>query len=489
VQQFIGGAMLPPASGAYLDDIEPATGRVHARLPDGDERDVARAVAAAAAAFPAWSATPAAERARMLQRLASLIEADAEAFARAESADTGKPLAVARSVDIPRAIANFRFFATAILHAQSEAHITDHAALNYTLRRPVGVVALIAPWNLPLYLLSWKIAPALAAGCTAVAKPSELTPLSAHLLAEGCIRAGLPPGVLNIVHGPGRAVGRALVEHPGVAAISFTGGTATGTDIASRAGPRFKRLALELGGKNPMLVFADADMDRAVSEGVRVAFSNQGQICHCGSRVLVEHSAFPSFLERFVDRVRRLRVGDPLEPTTEQGALVSAAHREKVMRYIELAREEGGTVHCGGGPPADLPERCREGFFVEPTVITGLPMNCRVNQEEVFGPVVTITAFDAEDQALELANATSYGLSATLWTENLTRAHRVADRLACGTVWVNCWMLRDLRVPIGGVARSGVGREGGEEALRFFTEPKNVCIALGADSGPAGTAR
>lgn len=478
IQHYVGGELVDPASGSWLDNLEPATGQVYSRLPDGDERDVQCAVDAAAQAFPAWSATPAAERSRLLLRIADLIEADLDRFARAESVDTGKPLRLAKAVDIPRAVANFRFFATAILHTHSEMHATDARALNYTLRRPIGVAGLISPWNLPLYLLSWKVAPALATGNTAVAKPSELTPMTAHLLAEACIAAGLPAGVLNIVHGLGGKVGQAITTHPSVGAISFTGGTATGADIARRAGPSFKKLALELGGKNPNLVFADADLARAVPESVRAAFSNQGQVCHCGSRILVERHAYDAFVERFVAETKKLSVGDPLEPATDQGALASKGHFEKVSGSIALAKQEGGTVLCGGGPPASLPERCRNGFFLQPTVITGLDVHCRVNQEEVFGPVVTIIPFDDEAQAVEYANSTPYGLSATVWTENLTRAHRLADQLACGTVWVNCWMLRDLRVPIGGVKNSGVGREGGEEALDFFTEAKNVCVAL-----------
>lgn len=478
IQHFIGGTPTDPISGAWLDDVEPATGHVIARLAAGDARDVQCAVDAAAKAFPGWSATPAGERSRILLRIADLIEADLERFAQAESADTGKPVTAARGTDIPRAVANFRFFATAILHTRAATHATDHRALNYTLRRPIGVVGLIAPWNLPLYLLSWKIAPALAAGNTAVAKPSELTPMTAHLLAEVCERAGLPPGVLNIVHGRGSEVGPAISTHAGIGALSFTGGTLTGADIARRAGPTFKKLALELGGKNPNLVFADADPDRAVSESVRAAFSNQGEICHCGSRILVERSAYDGFVERFVAETLKLKVGDPLDPGADLGAIVSKDHFERVSGYVALARDEGGSVRCGGGRPANLPDRCRGGWFMEPTVITGLGMACRVNQEEIFGPVVTILPFDDEAQAVELANATPYGLSATIWTGDLTRAHRLADRLACGTVWVNCWMLRDLRVPIGGVKHSGVGREGGEDALDFFTEAKNVCVAL-----------
>ena len=478
LRNYIAGELVPPESGRYFDDLEPATGAALARVPDSDGRDVAHAVAAAAAAFPAWSATAAAARSRILLRLADLIDTRREELAREESTDTGKPLELARSLDIPRASANFRFFAGAILHEQSEAHLTDRAALNYTLRRPRGVAGLISPWNLPLYLLSWKVAPALAVGNTAVAKPSELAPLTAARLAELGEEAGLPRGVLNIVQGTGRSAGAALVAHPSVETISFTGGTATGAAIATAAAPGFKKLTLEMGGKNPAILFADADLDLAIPGIVRAAFTNQGQICLCGSRILVERSILPEFLTRFVAAVRDLRTGDPLEPGTDIGAVVSAAHRGKIEAYLDAARADGGTFHCGGGRPAQLPPRCRDGFFVEPTVISGLPMDCRVNQEEIFGPVVTVTPFGDEAEAVALANQSPYGLAASLWTRELSRAHRVADRVGCGTIWVNCWLLRDLRVPFGGLGQSGLGTEGGADALRFFTDAKNVCVRL-----------
>ncbi len=477
----IGGELVEPADGAYFDDVDPATGAVCAQVPDSDERDVARAVEAAHRAFKGWSGTPAAERSRLLGHLADLIEGDLDELARLESIDTGKPLSVARSVDIPRAVANFRFFATAILHTTGQSHQTDTTALNFTLRAPRGVAGLISPWNLPLYLFSWKVAPALATGNTAVGKPSELTPMTAHRLAELSIEAGMPPGVLNIVHGYGAKAGAAIVSHPDVPTISFTGGTDTGAHIARTAGPMFKRLALECGGKNPTIVFADADFDDALATSVRAAFSNQGEICLCGSRLLVERPVYDRFVEQFVARTRSLTVGDPMNDGTDLGALISAEHLAKVESYVELARAEGGTIACGGRRPApeSLGDRCRDGVFLEPTVVTGLDASCRTNTEEIFGPLVTIMPFDDTDEAVAQANATKYGLSASVWTRDLDRAHHVAEHLQAGTVWVNCWLLRDLRVPFGGMKSSGVGREGGEEALRFFTEPKNVCIRIG----------
>ncbi|MGI8820507.1 MAG: aldehyde dehydrogenase [Chthoniobacterales bacterium] len=477
IANFIGGEWREPASGTYLDNIEPATGKVYSCVAESDARDVEFAVAAAEKAFAGWSRTPAAERSRLLLRIADFIERDLEKLALAESIDTGKPLSLARNLDIPRAASNFRFFATAILHTSSEAHITDQVAFNYTLRSPLGVVGLISPWNLPLYLLTWKIAPALACGNTAVAKPSELTPMTASLLCEICREAGLPAGVLNIVQGTGAQVGAALTAHSKVAAISFTGGTVTGRKVAESCAPLFKKVSLELGGKNPNIIFADADLNAAIAGSVRSSFANQGQVCLCGSRIFVERPVYDEFVARFVAAVSQLKLGDPLDPATDQGAIVSQTQLEKVKFYAELAQQEGGEVELGGSAPNEINERCRDGYFFPPTVITGLPVTCRVNREEIFGPVVTITPFDTEEEVLGYANDCDYGLAASVWTQNLRRVHRVAEQIHTGTVWVNCWMLRDLRVPFGGMKQSGVGREGGNEALRFFTEPKNICIA------------
>ena len=477
IRNFIGGEFVEPVSGKYLDNIEPATGKPYSQVADSDTRDVDRAVAAGEKAFPDWSKKPAAERSRFLLRIADLIERDLEKFACAESIDTGKPISLARSLDIPRAIANFRFFATAILHTESEAHITDNVAFNFTLRQPRGIAGLISPWNLPLYLLSWKIAPAIAVGNTAIAKPSELTPTTAYMLCEVAREADLPNGVLNVVHGTGPNVGAAITAHPEISTISFTGGTVTGRKVAEACAPLFKKVSLELGGKNPNIIFADADRDAAIAGSVRSSFANQGQICLCGSRVFVERAAYKDFVDRFIDKASGLKLGDPLDEETEQGAIVNKTQLDKIKFYVDLAQKEGGKIALGGFAPKPPNERCRDGYFFPPTVITGLPVSCRTNREEIFGPVVTITPFDNEEEVIAYANDCDYGLCSSVWTQNLTRAHRVAERINTGTVWVNCWLLRDLRVPFGGMKQSGVGREGGEEALRFFTEPKNVCIA------------
>jgi aminomuconate-semialdehyde/2-hydroxymuconate-6-semialdehyde dehydrogenase len=476
LQNYIGGRLGPAASGQSFEVFEPATGSAFALAPDSDERDVAAAVAAASEAWVSWRALRAEERGRWLDRIADALERRAAEFARAESDDTGKPLALAAGLDIPRAIANFRYFADAATQFSSEAHTMAGSAVNYTLRQPLGVVACISPWNLPLYLLSWKIAPALSAGNCVVAKPSELAPLTASLLGELCAELGLPSGVLNLVHGVGARAGQALIDNPRVRAISFTGGTATGRTIATAAARDFKRITLELGGKNAAVVFADADFDAAVAGCARAAFTNQGEICLCGSRLLIEAPIYERFRDALVARVRALKVGDPLEAATDQGALVSEAHMNKVLGAIADAQRQGGRVLCGGARTTVKETRCRNGWFVAPTLIEGLANDCSVNQEEIFGPVATLQPFTDEADALRRANGTRYGLAASLWSRDVARCHRVAEQLEAGVVWVNTWLLRDLRTPIGGVKHSGLGREGGLEALRFFTEPKNVCV-------------
>lgn len=477
---YIDGRLTEPHANQFLDVTNPALGEVYARVADGDAADIDAAVDAAEKAFPTWSKLPVRQRAQHLENLAKAIQRRLEDFAKAETRNTGKPLSASRTIDIPRAVKNFEFFAGAIQHDSSDFHATDHEALNYTLRQPLGVVGCISPWNLPLYLLTWKIAPALASGNCVVAKPSEIAPHTAFLLSKLCADIGFPAGVLNIVHGRGGWAGRALVEHPKVLAVSFTGGTKTGREIAQIAAPSFKKLSLELGGKNPVVIFADAQFDEMMNQTVRAAFANQGQICLCGSRIYIERPLYARFREAFVERAKKLRVGDPMDEQTDQGSLVSKTHFEKVMGAIAQAKRDGAKILCGGDR-ATVSGRCENGWFVQPTVLEGLPENCPTVQEEIFGPVVSIAPFDAEDEVLQWANGTAYGLAATVWTENLARAHRMAERLEAGIIWINCWMLRDLRTPFGGVKNSGVGREGGTEALRFFTEPKNVCVKLRSD--------
>ncbi len=475
---FIDGDYRAPQAGRYLPVFEPATGKAFAEVPDSGQADVEDAVAAARAAAPGWGAMAPSARAAILRRIGDLLEAQLAVFAEEESRDAGKPLAAARSIDIPRAVSNFRFFASMAESFASESHHGEAGTLNYTLRQPLGVVGCISPWNLPLYLLSWKIAPALAAGNTVVAKPSEITPVSAWLLGEILQQAGLPAGVLNIVHGTGKSCGAPLTTHPQVKAVSFTGSTATGGAIATATATQFKKLSLEMGGKNSTVVFADCDFERTVRECVRAAFANQGQVCLCGSRILVERSLFARFREAFLAEVAELKVGDPRDADTTLGALVSAEHLGKVLGFIELAHEEGGRL-LAGGARVELEGRCQGGYFLAPTVFDQLDAHCRVNQQEIFGPVVTLAPFDDEEQALRYANASPYGLACSLWTRDLDRAHRFAAAVESGIVWINCWMARDLRTPFGGVKQSGLGREGGLEAMRFFTEPKNVALWVG----------
>ena len=475
LSNYINGKQVSAISDKWQDVYNPATGKVYAQLPDSQAEDVEKAYKAAADAFPKWSETTVEYRSEMLEKIALAIEARHEELAQAESKDNGKPITLARKVDINRAAANFRFFSKAITQYSTEAHHTaGRKTMNYTIRKPLGVVGCISPWNLPLYLFSWKIAPALAAGNTVVAKPSEVTPYTASLLAEILDEVGLPAGVLNIVHGLGSSAGQAIVAHPGITAISFTGGTKTGAHIGSVAAPMFKKLSLELGGKNPNIIFADCDFDKMLKTTLLSSFSNQGQICLCGSRIYIERSIYSKFKEAFVSATKKLRVGMPSDDTTQVGALVSEDHLNKVLGYVRKAEEEGGKILAGGNriTHGDF----TNGYFMEPTIIELESDDCTINQEEVFGPVVTLLPFDTEDEVLSYANATRYGLSATVWTENLSRAMRLTEDLQAGIVWVNTWLNRDLRTPFGGIKASGVGREGGFYALDFFTEPKNVCI-------------
>lgn len=474
ILNLIGGELVPPLSGAFLENIEPAVGRPYSQVPDSDSHDVERAVAAAERAFAGWSATPVRERSRLLQRLADLVVRDLELLARGEARDTGKPVSLARSLDIPRAASNLSFFASAVSEFHGETLKTEDRAVNHIEYSPLGVVGCISPWNLPLYLLTWKIAPALAAGNCVVAKPSEVTPMTAYLLSRLVVEAGFPAGVLNIVHGTGPKVGEAIVRHHLVKAVSFTGSTLVGRRIAELAASSFKKVSLEMGGKNANIVFADCDFEKAVATSVRSSFANQGQICLCGSRIFVERSLYSRFRDELVRRAQALKIGDPLSDGTEQGALVSRAHWEKVRRAIEDARKLGGRVLCGGSVPSEA----AGGYFLEPTLIEGLDHACATNQEEIFGPVATLIPFDSEDEVVAMANSTRYGLSASVWSNDLEKAQRVARRIEAGIVWINTWMLRDLRTPFGGVKESGVGREGGKHALEFFSEVKTVCVGL-----------
>ena len=475
IQNFINGKFVNPISNDWIDNYCPANGEVYGQIPNSSKEDIETAYKSAQKAFKHWSQTTFEKRSRILIKISELLEANLDQFAEAESKDNGKPISLAKSIDIPRAASNFRFFGNAITQFASESHESvGQDAINYTLRQPIGVVGCISPWNLPLYLFTWKIAPAIAAGNCVVAKPSEVTPMTAYLLGQICTEAGLPHGVLNIVHGLGSTTGQAIIEHPEIKAISFTGGTETGAHIAKMAAPLFKKLSLELGGKNPNIIFADCDYEAMLETTVRSSFANQGQICLCGSRIFVEASIYKKFKTDFVSRVKQLKVGNPAMAITDLGALVSKQHLEKVLRYIDLAKTEKGKILCGGKKV--LVKGLENGYYLEPTVIEVATDECRVNQEEIFGPVVTIMPFNTENEVLEMANKVKYGLSATLWTNNLKRTMRLSNQLEAGIVWVNTWMLRDLRTPFGGIKASGIGREGGFEALRFFTEAKNVCI-------------
>ena len=473
---YINGEFTAPSSRNYLDVFEPATGQIYAQTPDSNSADVDTAVQAAAHAFGAWSTFSANDRSKILHAIADGIEKRLGEFAEFESRDTGKPLALAKSVDIPRAVTNFRFFADHILEFETESILGGNGSKNKIVQKPLGVVGCISPWNLPLYLFSWKIAPALAAGNCVVGKPSELTPYTAFKLGTICTEAGLPKGVLNIVHGSGQNTGSAITSHSEIKAISFTGGTKTGETISRTAAPQFKKLSLELGGKNPNIIFADCDFDTMLATTIKSSFSNQGEICLCGSRILVEDSIYERFRDAFVEKTNSLIVGDPNEKNTDLGALISKGHLEKVLGYVALAEKEGGTVLTGGEKTL-VNGRCTGGYFMEPTIIDGLSADCRTNQEEIFGPVVTLIPFSSEAEAVTIANSTQYGLAATVWSGAPEKANRVAEQIDAGIVWINCWMVRDLRTPFGGMKNSGLGREGGDEALRFFAEPKNVCTA------------
>jgi len=475
IQNYINGGLVKPIAGNYLDNYEPATGKVYSLIPESDEKDLELAISAAESAQIEWANMPNEQRSILLMKLADAIEAASEELAKAEAIDNGKPISFARNVDCYRSAANIRFFANAATQFSSDCHDMGHVGVNYTLRQPVGIVACISPWNLPLYLFTWKIAPALATGNCVIAKPSEITPMTAYIFSRLCIEVGIPKGVINILHGSGPSIGAPLVDHAKVKAVSFTGGSATGRAIAASIAPKLKKFSLELGGKNPTLVFDDCNFDTTVKEVVRASFSNQGQICLCTSRIYVQQSIYEKFKTAFIEQVKQIKIGDPLDESTQHGALVSKGHFEKVCNYIELAKQEGGQI-ITGGKQVKMSGRCEDGYFLEPTVVEGLTDSCRVNQEEVFGPLCSIQPFEDEKDALAKANGTEYGLAVSVWSQDVSRCHRLSSQLDFGIVWINTWLLRDLRTPFGGMKSSGMGREGGFEAMRFFTEPKNVCI-------------
>jgi len=477
INNFINGEFVPPNSNQYLDVYEPATGLIYSNVADSNSNDVENAYQSAQSAFKFWSGISVEERAGYLNKIADGIESRLDEFAEYESRDTGKPISLAKSVDIPRAVSNFRFFAEFGLAFQFESELNSDQSQNKLIRSPLGVVGCISPWNLPLYLFTWKIAPALIAGNTVVAKPSEVTPMTAFIFSKICQKAGLPKGILNIVHGTGEKVGDPLTRHPDVPIISFTGGTETGGKIASATAPLFKKLSLEMGGKNPNIIFSDAEFDNAVEMAVKASFSNQGQICLCGSRLFVQEDIYDKFKSDFLEKTRNLVVGDPRDNSSNLGAIVSKQHMEKILSKIEQARDEGGKV-LTGGKRLQLDGELKNGYYIEPTIIEGLPADCQTNHEEIFGPVVSMIPFKSEEDVISMANSTRYGLSASIFTSDVSRAHRVASAIDSGIVWVNTWLLRDLRIPFGGMKSSGIGREGGFNSLQFFTESKNVCIKI-----------
>jgi aminomuconate-semialdehyde/2-hydroxymuconate-6-semialdehyde dehydrogenase len=474
VLNYINGTLRPAVSGKTIDNYNPSIGAIYGTLPDSDSEDVQLAIEAAEAAFESWSKMPMETRFDWLMKIANEIELQKEEFILAESIDNGKPTWLASMSDIPRAVSNIKFFAAAQMNFPSESHHTPGQGINYTLRKPLGVVGCISPWNLPLYLFTWKIAPALAAGNTVVAKPSEITPVTAYLLTKICEKINFPKGVLNVVHGLGPKVGQPIVESKRIKAVAFTGGTQTGRIINKVCAEQFKKVSLELGGKNPNIIFDDVNIDEVIETTVKSSFNNQGQICLCGSRIFIHKNIYETFKIRFVERIKQLVIGDPLTEVNI-GAVVSEAHLKKILGYIVLAKQEGGTILTGG--KRYIPNgRCENGYFIEPTIIEGLDYQCRVNQEEIFGPVVTLTPFESEEEVIMMANSTPFGLACSIWTKDIERGHRMAEAIESGIIWVNTWMVRDLRTPFGGMKESGIGREGGFEAMRFFTEPKNVFV-------------
>lgn len=472
VRNYVNGIFVD--SKETIEDINPATSEVIATIPRSNLNDVNEAVLAADKARDNWSSLSLDERRKWLEKIANALEARSEEIAKLESLDTGKPIKIARAVDASRSVANFRFFAEFSKDFHEQKFLMEDAT-NHVIFKPVGIAGLITPWNLPLYLLSWKIAPAIVMGNTVVAKPSELTPLTANLLAEVFDEVGLPAGVVNIVHGFGHETGQAIVSHPLVNLISFTGGTITGKKVAETAAPMFKKLSLELGGKNATIVLDDVNLDSAIPEIARSGFLNQGQVCLCGSRILVSDKIWDDFLEKFIDYVSNMKVGDPSSDDSDLGALVSLSHRDKVESYIHLAEREGGEILYGGKRPS-LESPFDEGSFLEPTIVSNLDYQSRTATEEIFGPVVTLHKFEKDEDAVEMANCTEYGLAGSVWTSDSARGKSLAEKMETGMVWINTWLHRDLRVPFGGVKNSGVGTEGGRWSLSFFSQPVNICV-------------
>ena len=475
VQNYISGEYVAPRSTSRLDLYDPAVGEVYGQLIDSNSEDVQDAVRSAKDAFPLWSGLSSNERANYLLAIAEEIDSQSDNFSEFESRDTGKPITLARSLDIPRSISNFKFFAEYVQDFKFKWELKNDISINYVTRSPLGVVCCISPWNLPLYLFTWKIAPALVSGNTVVAKPSEVTPYTAHLLGDICSRVGLPPGVLNIIHGKGSTAGKILVKNTDIKAISFTGGTSTGKQIFKNASDSFKKLSLEMGGKNPAIIFEDCNYELMLETVVRSSFSNQGQICLCSSRILVESSIYEKFKVDFCSKVSELIIGDPMHLDTQFGAISSEQHFLKIKDYMDLANKEGANILTGGSVE-ELSGRCAKGWYFRPTVLEGLDHSSRLNQEEIFGPIVTLQSFSSEHEAIHMANDTDYGLSATIWTGDLDKGKRISEDIDSGIIWINSWLLRDLRTPFGGMKNSGLGREGGDDALKFFTEQKNICI-------------
>lgn len=477
IKNYINGKLTPPYNNSYIKNYEPRSGKIYSLIPDSNTKDVNMAVKAAKTAFKTWSKTSKEFRSDLLIAIANEIEKNKIKFIKAESRDNGKPEWLTKKVDIPRSATNLKFFASAILHYDSKSHEMNESVINYTLKQPIGVAGCISPWNLPLYLFTWKIAPALAAGNTVVAKPSELTPMTAYMFSKLCIKVGLPKGVLNIIHGYGNIVGEEITKHPDIQVVSFTGGTETGKKIAKNTSQSFKKTSLELGGKNPNIIFEDADLKLALNYTIKASFLNQGQICLCGSRIFLQQKIYTKFKNLFLKKTAELKVGDPQKKENFLGAVISKSHMNKIITNINTAKKEGGKILLGGTKKI-LKGKLKEGYYVNPTIIENLDYNSSINQEEIFGPVVTLIPFKTEKEVIKYANSTKYGLSASIFTQDIDKAHRVARNIDSGIVWINSWMIRDLRIPFGGMKQSGLGREGGFKSLDFFTETKNVCVKL-----------